>query len=63
MVKVVYTGNQPEVEIAFRFGTIKAKKGKAIEITAEEYKDIEHSPVFELFQKEATNPKQKRGDK
>ncbi len=64
MVKVIYTGNQPEVEILFRFGTIKAKKGKPIEITAEEYKDIEQSPVFELFdKKEATILKQKRGDK
>jgi len=64
MVKVIYTGNQPEVEILFRFGTIKAKKGKPIEITEEEYRDIEHSPVFELFdKKEAIILKQKRGDK
>ncbi len=64
MVKVIYTGSQPEVEILFRFGTIKAKKGKPIEITEEEYKDIEQSPVFELFdKKETTILKQKRGDK
>ncbi len=64
MVKVIYTGSQPEVEILFRYGTIKAKKGKPIEITAEEYKDIEHSPIFELFDKiEVTTLKQKRGDK
>jgi len=64
MVKVIYTGSQPEVEILFRYGTIKAKKGKPIEITEEEYKDIEHSPVFELFEKKvAINSQQKRGEK